>query len=48
MSTAVDWATHVRTSLERAGYRASAPRAAVIDALAELGCSATAKEIDDR
>ena len=45
MSAAADWTTHVRGSLESAGYRASAPRAAVIDALAELRCSVTAREI---
>jgi Fur family transcriptional regulator, ferric uptake regulator len=42
------WAEHTRRTLERAGYRSSAPRAAVVQALAELGCSATAREIADR
>jgi Fur family ferric uptake transcriptional regulator len=43
-----DWAQHTRRALERAGYRTSAPRAAVVDALAELGCSSTARDIADR
>ena len=42
------WTAHTRRTLEDAGYRSSAPRAAVIDALAELGCSVTAREIGDR
>jgi Fur family transcriptional regulator, ferric uptake regulator len=45
---AMDWATHTRRTLARAGYRSSAPRAAVVDALAELGCSVTARQIADR
>jgi Fur family transcriptional regulator, ferric uptake regulator len=44
---ATDWAEHTRQELERAGYRASAPRAEVVQALAELGCSVTAREIAD-
>jgi Fur family ferric uptake transcriptional regulator len=48
VNTAVnEWAAHARTVLERDGYRASAPRAAVVDAIAELGCSVTAREIAD-
>jgi Fur family transcriptional regulator, ferric uptake regulator len=43
-----DWAQHARRSLSRAGYRTSAPRAAVVDALAEGGCSVTARDIADR
>jgi Fur family ferric uptake transcriptional regulator len=43
-----DWAEHTHRALERAGHRASAPRAAVVDALAELGCSSTARDIADR
>ena len=43
-----DWAEHTQRTLERAGYRTSAPRAAVVDALAELGCSSTAREIGER
>lgn len=42
-----DWTSHALGSLSDAGHRASAPRAAVIDALAELGCGVTAREIDD-
>ncbi|MEA2378330.1 MAG: Fur family transcriptional regulator, ferric uptake regulator [Thermoleophilaceae bacterium] len=43
-----DWTGHARDTLERDGYRLSAPRAAVVDTLATLGCSVTAKEIADR
>jgi Fur family transcriptional regulator, ferric uptake regulator len=43
-----DWAQHTHRALERAGYRTSAPRAAVVDALAALGCSSTARDIADR
>ena len=43
-----DWIGHARDTLERDGYRLSAPRAAVVDTLATLGCSVTAKEIADR
>jgi Fur family transcriptional regulator, ferric uptake regulator len=46
--TASDWVGHANATLERGGYRASAPRAAVVNALADLGCSVTAKEIFDR
>jgi Fur family ferric uptake transcriptional regulator len=42
------WVDHAQATLERGGHRASAPRAAVVEALAELGCSVTAKEIADR
>ena len=41
------WSEHALFSLERAGYRSSAPRTAVVTALAELGCSVTAREIGD-
>lgn len=44
----MDWAEHARGALERAGYRSSAPREAVVDAIAELGCGATAREIAER
>ena len=44
----VDWALHTRRTLERSGYRSSAPRAAVVETLAELGCSVTAREIAER
>jgi Fur family transcriptional regulator, ferric uptake regulator len=43
-----DWIGHARDTLEKDGYRLSAPRAAVVDTLATLGCSVTAKEIADR
>jgi len=43
-----DWVDHANGTLERAGYRHSAPRAAVVGALADLGCSVTAKEISAR
>jgi Fur family ferric uptake transcriptional regulator len=43
----VDWNDHALLSIERAGYRSSTPRTAVVGALAELGCSATAREIGD-
>jgi Fur family ferric uptake transcriptional regulator len=39
---------HTRRALARSGYRSSAPRSAVVDTLAELGCSVTAREIADR
>jgi Fur family ferric uptake transcriptional regulator len=42
-----EWQEHAQGVLSRAGYRASAPRAAVVGALSELGCSVTAKEIAD-
>ena len=43
-----DWVGHARDTLERDGYRLSAPRTAVVETLATLGCSVTAKEIADR
>jgi Fur family ferric uptake transcriptional regulator len=46
--TASDWVGHANATLERGGYRASAARTAVVDTLADLGCSVTAKEISDR
>jgi Fur family ferric uptake transcriptional regulator len=48
MLVAVDWIEHARATLERDGYRLSAPRSAVVECLADLGCSVTAKEIGDR
>jgi Fur family ferric uptake transcriptional regulator len=42
------WVGHARDTLERDGYRLSAPRSAVVETLATLGCSVTAKEIADR
>jgi Fur family transcriptional regulator, ferric uptake regulator len=44
----MDWTGYARATLERDGYRLSAPRAAVLECLADLGCSVTAKEIGDR
>ncbi len=43
----MNWSEHARLSLEQAGYRSSAPRTAVVDALADVGCGVTAREIDD-
>ena len=42
-----DWVGHAHSTLERGGYRRSAARAAVLEALADLGCSVTAREIAD-
>ena len=48
VDTAVnDWAAHATGVLERTGHRASAPREAVVGAIAELGCSVTVREIAD-
>ncbi|HEY1359165.1 MAG TPA: Fur family transcriptional regulator [Thermoleophilaceae bacterium] len=41
------WSEHALVSLEQAGYRSSAPRTAVVDALADVGCGVTAREIGD-
>jgi Fur family ferric uptake transcriptional regulator len=41
------WSGHARQALESAGYRSSTPRSAVVSAVAELGCSVTAREISD-
>ena len=43
-----EWVGHAERELERGGYRLSAPRSAVVETLADLGCSVTAKEIADR
>ena len=43
-----DWVGHAQRELEREGYRLSGPRSAVVETLADLGCSVTAKEIADR
>jgi Fur family transcriptional regulator, ferric uptake regulator len=43
-----DWTQHAQRELEREGYRLSGPRSAVVETLADLGCSVTAKEISDR
>jgi len=42
-----EWQRHAQDALAHAGYRSSGPRNAVVEALAELGCSVTAKEIAD-
>jgi Fur family ferric uptake transcriptional regulator len=48
MTAAVsEWQSHAQETLTRAGYRSSAPRSAVVEALAALHCSVTAKEIAD-
>lgn len=41
------WTRHTRRALAEAGHRASAPREEVIEAVAELRCSVTAREIAD-
>jgi Fur family ferric uptake transcriptional regulator len=46
-TTAQEWNEHTTRSLAEAGYRSSAPRAEVVGAIAELGCSVTAREIAD-
>ena len=46
--TAVDtWTEHAVTALADAGHRSSAARREVIEAVATLGCSMTAREIAD-
>jgi Fur family ferric uptake transcriptional regulator len=42
-----EWVVHAQRELEREGYRLSGPRSAVVETLADLGCSVTAKEIAD-
>jgi Fur family ferric uptake transcriptional regulator len=42
-----EWVGHAQRELEREGYRLSGPRSAVVETLADLGCSVTAKEIAD-
>ncbi|MGE5635561.1 MAG: Fur family transcriptional regulator [Nocardioidaceae bacterium] len=46
-ATQSHWVEHALASLGEAGYRASAQRAEVVSALAELGCGVTAREIAD-
>ncbi|HEX2070798.1 MAG TPA: Fur family transcriptional regulator [Thermoleophilaceae bacterium] len=46
-TTARGWTEHTTRALADAGYRSSAAREAVIVAIAELGCSMTAREIAD-
>ena len=40
-----EWTEHTLRTLAQAGHRASEPRSEVIDAIAGLGCSVTAREI---
>ena len=47
-TAATSWVGHARRTLDGAGYRESAPRALVVDALADLGCSVTARDIAAR
>jgi Fur family transcriptional regulator, ferric uptake regulator len=42
-----EWVGHAQRELEREGFRMSGPGSAVVEALADLGCSVTAKEIAD-
>lgn len=46
-TTATGWTEHTTHALSEAGYRSSGPREEVIGAIAELGCSITAREIAD-
>jgi Fur family ferric uptake transcriptional regulator len=46
-ATAPSWTDHTVKALADAGYRASGPREEVIAAVAEVGCSVTAREIAD-
>ena len=41
------WTEHTLGTLSSAGHRASGARAEVISAIAELGCSVTAREVAD-
>jgi len=41
------WADHARKTLSGAGHRSSGPRSEIIDAVAELECSVTAREVAD-
>jgi Fur family ferric uptake transcriptional regulator len=45
---ASDWAEYTHRVLESSGHRASAPRAAVVAALADTSCGASARELADR
>ena len=47
-ATSADWVGTRNATLARDGYRASARARRVVAALADLGCSVTAKEIADR
>lgn len=41
------WTDHALRTLAAAGHRASGPRTEVLEAVASLGCAATAREIAD-
>lgn len=43
--TTLDWSAHTRARLASEGYRSSAPRAEIIEVLAGLGCSISARDI---
>ena len=43
--TSVDWGDHTLARLAAGGYRSSAPRAEIIEVLAGLGCSTSARDI---
>jgi Fur family ferric uptake transcriptional regulator len=45
--TTTTWTDHAQRALTAAGHRASGPRTEVLDAVATLGCAATAREIAD-
>ena len=42
-----EWTEHTLRTLAQSGHRASGPRSEVIDAIADLGCSVSAREIAD-
>ena len=42
-----EWTDHALARLGEEGFRSSAPRAAVVEAIGALGCSVTAREISD-
>lgn len=46
-TTTQDWTQHTRDALATTGHRASPARAEVIEAIASLGCSVTAREVSD-
>jgi Fur family ferric uptake transcriptional regulator len=43
--TTSDWPAHALAQLADAGHRSSTPRAEIIEALGDLGCSVSAREI---
>jgi len=46
-TTTQDWTAHTREALTATGHRASPAREEVIEAIASLGCSVTAREVSD-